>query len=123
LGRGFEGKRGGHGGTDWCMPQRMFLVVFCNRKRADIDAAAYSADAVAMETLAAAQPGFLSFKSYTSDDGEVVAISEWADEASARGWGRHAEHVQVQSRGRSGYYESYTLFACDSPRVHRFGKD
>lgn len=101
----------------------MFLVVFRNRKRADIDAAAYSADAAAMESLAAAQPGFLSFKGYTSEDGEVVAISEWQDEASARGWGRHAEHALVQGRGRSGYYESYTLFACDSPRIHRFERD
>ena len=47
----------------------MFLVVFRNRKRADLDAAAYSADAARMEALARAQPGFLSFKSYTSDDG------------------------------------------------------
>ena len=62
----------------------MFLVVFRNRKRADMDAAAYSADAAAMEELAARQPGYLGFKSYTADDGEVVAISEWEDEASAK---------------------------------------
>lgn len=99
----------------------MFLVVFRNRKRADIDAAAYARDAEAMEALARAQPGFLSFKSYTSEDGEVIALSEWTDEASARAWGRHAEHAAVQGRGREGYYESYTLFACDSPRVLSFG--
>ena len=62
----------------------MYLVVFRNRKRADMDAAAYSADAAAMETLAAQQPGYIGFKSYTADDGEVVAISEWEDEASAK---------------------------------------
>ena len=98
----------------------MFLVVFRNRKRADIDADAYSHDAQTMEELARAQPGFLSFKSYTSEDGEVIALSEWANEASARAWGRHAEHAMVQGRGRSGYYREYTLFACDSPRIHRF---
>ncbi len=98
----------------------MFLVVFRNRKRADMDEAAYAADAARMEQLAAQQEGFLSFKSYTSEDGEVVALSEWADEASARGWGRVAEHSEVQRRGRASYYASYTLFACDSPRVHEF---
>ena len=36
----------------------MFLVVFRNRKRAGMDAAAYSADAEAMERLAQAQPGY-----------------------------------------------------------------
>lgn len=100
----------------------MFLVVFRNRKRADIDAHAYARDAEAMEALARAQPGFLSFKSYTSEDGEVIALSEWTDEASARAWGRHAEHAAVQGRGREGYYESYTLFACDSPHVRSFGE-
>lgn len=98
----------------------MFLVVFRNRKRADIDYSAYEAEATRMLELARAQPGFLSFKSYTSDDGEVIALSEWQDEASARAWGRVAEHRVVQNRGRSEFYESYTLFACDAPRIHRF---
>ncbi|MDE8653979.1 antibiotic biosynthesis monooxygenase family protein [Novosphingobium album (ex Liu et al. 2023)] len=98
----------------------MFLVVFRNRKRADLDAAAYAADAARMAALASAQPGYLAFKSYTAEDGEVVAISEWADEASARAWGRHAEHAPVQGKGRAGYYQDYTLFACDNPRIHRF---
>lgn len=98
----------------------MFLVVFRNRKRADIDQPAYDAEAEAMERLAKAQPGYLSFKSYAAEDGEVVALSEWADEASARDWGRVAEHRAVQLRGRSVYYEDYTLFACENPRIHRF---
>ena len=100
----------------------MFLVVFRNRKRVDIDYAAYDAEAERMLELAQAQPGYLSFKSYTAEDGEVVALSEWRDEASARAWGKVAEHRAVQQRGRSDYYESYTLFACADPRVHRFGR-
>ena len=98
----------------------MYLVVFRNRKRADIDYAAYEAEAARMLELAQAQPGYLSFRSYTADDGEVIALSEWEDEASARAWGRVAEHRAVQQRGRSVYYEDYTLFACADPRVHRF---
>lgn len=98
----------------------MFLVVFRNRKRPDIDRAAYQAEAVRMEQLAREQPGFLSFKGYTADDGETVAISEWEDEASARAWGRVAEHRAAQLRGRQAYYESYTLFACDNPRRHDY---
>ena len=99
----------------------MYLVVFRNRKRADIDRAEYAADAEAMEARARQQPGFLSFKSYTADDGEVIALSEWESEEAARGWGRVAEHRAVQARGRADYYESYTLFGCNEPRVHRFG--
>jgi heme-degrading monooxygenase HmoA len=100
----------------------MFLVVFRNRKRADIDQAAYDAEAEAMEALAAAQPGYLSFKSYTAEDGEGIALSEWADEASARAWGKVAEHRAAQQRGRAGYYEEYTLFACANPQIRRFAR-
>ena len=98
----------------------MFLIVFRSRKRADIDRAAYDAEAELMEHLAAEQPGFLGFRSYAAADGETVAISEWTDEAAALGWRRVAEHRSAQQRGRSDYYESYTLFACDVTRTHRF---
>lgn len=98
----------------------MYLVVFRNRKRADMDAALYSEDATRMEDLARAQSGFISFKSYASDDGEVVALSEWESESEARVWAENTEHLVVQSRGRDDYYESYTLFTCDDPRVHHF---
>ena len=101
----------------------MFLVVFRNRKRADIDYPAYETDAERMLELAREQPGYLSFKSYVAEDGEVIALSEWADEASARAWGRLAEHAVVQGRGRAAYYETYTLFACDNPRIHQFSRE
>jgi heme-degrading monooxygenase HmoA len=100
----------------------MFLVVFRNRKRADIDGAAYSRDAEAMEQLATRQPGFLGFKSYTADDGEVIALSEWKDEAAALAWRRVASHAEMQGKGRSEYYENYTLFAGTPTRVHRFDR-
>ncbi len=112
------------GGCGFCaaglpfMP--MYLVVFRNRKRADMDAAAYGADAARMVALAEAQPGFLAFKSYTADDGEVVAISEWVDATSAREWGRQVEHLAVQGRGREAYYAEYTLFAGEPDRLRRF---
>ena len=100
----------------------MFLVVFRNRKRADIDQAAYDAEAQDMERLASEQPGYLSFKSYAAEDGEVIALSEWADEASALAWREVADHQAAQQRGRSSYYEDYTLFACADPRIHRFAR-
>ena len=98
----------------------MFLVVFRSRKRTDIDQAAYDAESVRMEALAREQPGYRAFKSYVADDGESIALSEWDDETAARGWGRVAEHAVAQSNGRERYYESYTLFACPDPRIHRF---
>jgi heme-degrading monooxygenase HmoA len=101
----------------------MYLVIFRNRKRADIDYAAYQADAARMLELAQAQSGFVAFKSYTADDDEVIALSEWADEAAARAWGRVVEHAEVQGAGRTAYYEDYTMFGCDSPRIRRFSRE
>ena len=73
-----------------------------------------------MAALAAEQQGFISFKSYLAEDGEVVAISEWADEAAAQSWRKQADHAEVQSRGRAEYYAIYTLYAGTPSRVHRF---
>ncbi len=52
----------------------------------------------------------------------MIALSEWEDEAAARAWGRVAEHRVAQQRGREAYYEDYTLFACESPRIHAFSR-
>lgn len=98
----------------------MFLVVFRNRKRAGYDADAYTRDADAMEALAAAQPGYISFKSYTAEDGEVIALSEWESEDAALAWRREVTHSAVQAKGREEYYESYTMFSGVPSRVHNF---
>ena len=100
----------------------MHLVVFRNRKRPGFDTEAYAADLARMEELARAQPGFISFRSYTSEDGEVVAISEWGSEAAVHAWGSHPEHAAIQQRARADYYQEYTLFSCAEPRVRRFDR-
>jgi hypothetical protein len=35
-------------------------------------------------------------------------------------WGTHPEHTVIQQRGRTDYYQGYTLYACDTPQVRRF---
>ena len=100
----------------------MYLNVFINRKRADIDTEAYAADADRMVALAAQQPGFLRFRSFHADDGEVVAISEWASMEDAKAWRRHPEHMAVQAKGRAEYYESYSNYCCAAPHVSHFTK-
>jgi heme-degrading monooxygenase HmoA len=98
----------------------MYVTVFRNRKRADMDAAAYAADAERMEALAAKHSGFRSIKTFHAEDGEVVTITEWDSEAEAKAWGRNPDHAEVQARGRGDYYESYALFSVTDPAVRRF---
>ena len=100
----------------------MFLVLFKSRKRADMDAALYSADDERMVALAAEQPGFISYNSYVGDDGENLSLSIWESEADANAWGAHPEHAVVRSRGWAEYYESYTMYLMNEPKVRQFEK-
>ena len=100
----------------------MYVNVFRNRKRADIDAAAYAEDAARMEALARAQKGFIAYRSYKAEDGETLSMSEWESEEDARAWARHLEHIAVQGRGRAEYYESYTVYSCNNPAVRQFDR-
>jgi heme-degrading monooxygenase HmoA len=87
-----------------------------------MDAAAYAADAARMEALARTQKGFIAYRSYKAEDGETLSMSEWETEADARAWQRHADHTLVQARGRSDYYESYTVYSCADPSVRHFDR-
>lgn len=100
----------------------MYMNVFRSRKSADMDVGAYRADAARMGDLARTQPGFISFKSFTAEDGETVTISEWESRDHARAWHRNAEHAAVQGRGRAEYYESYANYSCEEPEVRRFSR-
>lgn len=98
----------------------MYLVVFRSRKRVDLDTDAYAVDSARMKELALAQPGMLGVKTFRADDGETVSLSEWADEAAARAWGRHAEHALMQGRGKTHYYADYTIYSCADPQITTF---
>ena len=100
----------------------MYLNVFRNRKRAGMNAEAYAADAARTEALAREQKGFIAYRNYAAKDGETVSMSEWETEEDARAWQRHAEHAVVQGKGRSDYYESYTVYSCADVRVTSFDR-
>ena len=100
----------------------MYLNVFRSRKRANFDGEAYAADAARMQALARTQKGFISFRTYAAEDGETLSMSEWQTEEHARAWQRNAEHVAVQGKGRSEYYETYTVYSCREPQVRSFNR-
>jgi len=101
----------------------MYFNVFRSRKRAGFDAETYAADGARMEALARVQKGFIAYRRYASADGEGLSMSEWETEADARAWARHPEHVAIQARGRSDYYESYVVYSCADPQIRRFPRD
>lgn len=98
----------------------MYFNVFRHKKRPDIDMDAYLSDAARMEDLARMQKGFIAYQRYSGADGESLSISEWETEEDARAWAQDIEHRSVQARARRDYYESYVVYSCSNPQIHRF---
>jgi heme-degrading monooxygenase HmoA len=99
----------------------MIVTVLRSRIRAETREA-YDACTAKMRELVQSQPGFISVKAYYAEDGEKVAIHECESAEHLRAWREHPEHVEVQQRGRDEFYEDYTVYVCDQPRVSRFSR-
>ena len=90
----------------------MIVVVFRNRLR-DGDSSAYAETGKRMEELARRQPGFVSLKTFSADDGERVTISEFESLAAVDAWRAQLEHLEAQRRGRAEFYTEYSLQTCE----------
>ena len=55
--------------------------------------------------------GFLSVERFQSltDEGKLLSLSFWRDEAAVQAWRRHAAHRAAQAAGRSGLFADYRL--------------
>ena len=97
----------------------MVVAMFRARIREEYAREYYSL-AEEMANIARSMPGFISWKGYTSEDGERVSVHEWESAEQLSAWRNHPDHVEVQSLGREKYYDEYTLYVCDEPRESRF---
>ena len=48
-------------------------------------------------------PGFISFRRYTSEDGETLAVTEFASAEALAAWRDHPDHGKAQQRGRNEF--------------------
>jgi heme-degrading monooxygenase HmoA len=55
--------------------------------------------------------GFISIERFASlsDEGKVLSLSFWRDEAAVIRWRAHAEHQAAQARGRHELFEDYRI--------------
>ena len=80
---------------------------------------AYRRHAQAVQEVAVAEhSGFVSLKTYVSEDGERLSVVVFRDAESQRGWKLDPLHREAQARGRSDYYESYRIVVCEERHVH-----
>ena len=63
--------------------------------------------------------GFISIERFTSvtDDGKMLSLSFWRDEAAIRQWRQNIDHHAAQQDGRAGIFKDYRL------RVARIDRD
>jgi heme-degrading monooxygenase HmoA len=84
-----------------------YAVVFSSQRRGED--AGYGAMADRMDSLAAAQPGYLGIESCRGADGFGITVSYWRSEADILAWKRNAEHAQARAQGRSAWYGHFEL--------------
>jgi heme-degrading monooxygenase HmoA len=97
------------------------VIVFRSRLRDGV-ATAYEQDASGIAALAVTMPGFVSAKDFVAEDGERLALIEFASGEELAAWRDHPEHRAAQQRGRERYYEQYSLQICSEIRSSRFEK-
>ena len=78
----------------------------------------YREMAAQMRTLAEAMPGFVSFKTFTADDGERISIVEFESEETLRAWREHPAHREAQRLGRERFYLEYRIQVCEVLRAY-----
>jgi heme-degrading monooxygenase HmoA len=97
--------------------------VIVSSQRTDLDEAGYADAALAMETLAAEQPGYLGIESARGADGFGITVSYWRSEDDARAFKAVAEHLDAQRTGRERWYSSYDLRVAMVTRAYGFSAD
>ena len=63
-------------------------------------------------------PGFLSYKTFRSDDGERVSVIEFETMEDLLAWRNHPEHRRAQDLGRSRFYAEYSIQVCEVVRAY-----
>lgn len=101
----------------------MIVTVFRSRARNDLSAELMerlTRVGARMYELAIAMPGFVSYKDFTSEDGESATIVEFETMEDTLRWRNHPEHVAAQAFGRDDVFAEYNIQVCERVRASRF---
>ena len=96
------------------------VAILSTELRTDAPMGEYGVDAARMVDRVQALPGFISMKRYVAEDGETITVARFSSEAALDGWRSDPEHLAVQERGRTQYYESYRVHICRTIRRYGF---
>jgi heme-degrading monooxygenase HmoA len=97
----------------------MVVVVFRARVKPNIGKDYEEMDARMVE-LATGMPGFVSYRTFTSNDGEELAVVEFESHETVAAWREHPEHREAQRLGRERWFAKYRITVCDVARDYSF---
>lgn len=72
----------------------------------------YGGTADRLLKAASAMPGFVSFRHYKADEGEMLVMVEFASAETLAAWRDHPDHRMAQQRGIEEYYAEYQVTNC-----------
>lgn len=98
----------------------MIVVLFSSVDRPDIDADEYARASARMREIVASIPGFISFNTYVSDDGEELAVARFDSLEAVEAWRSHPEHLATQAKDRSSWSEEYWAQTSESVREYHW---
>ncbi len=91
-----------------------YAVIFTSQLASP--APGYEEMAARMVELAQEMPGYLGMESARGADGAGITVSYWRSLEDIANWKAHPEHIEAQRRGKSEWYESYSLRICKVER-------
>ena len=98
----------------------MVVIVFRSRLREGIDMPTLEALGGRMYEIASAMPGFISYKDFAAQDGELVTLVEFESMGTLAAWRDQPEHRMVQQRGRDEFFSDYHIQVCVPSRDYAF---
>src|SRR5262249_24162634 len=98
----------------------MLVIVFRSRIRSDAALSGIEETGLRMYELASAMPGFVSYKDFKAEDGEMLALVEFRSEPELAAWRYHPEHLEIQRIGRERLFERYDIAVCEPIRRYSF---
>ena len=102
----------------------MIVVLFSITPRDDAEAAAEEeVESERMWAIVSSMPGFISYKAYTAEDGERIAVVRFESREALDAWRSQPDHRVVQERARESYYDEYWVQAAETFREYRFVRE
>lgn len=99
-------------------PEPPYYAVIFSSQRSDEDNG-YGVMATKMVELASKQPGFLGVES-ARDEQLGITVSYWSSIEAIQAWKKHSAHTIAQEKGKSEWYQSFSLRVCKVERQSFF---